>query len=36
MIESKGWNWKIVKDDKAEIWKNPSIESYYLLKRRLL
>lgn len=33
MIESKGWNWKIVKDDQEEIWKNPSIESYYLLNR---
>lgn len=33
MIESKGWNWEIVKDDKNCIWKNPSIESYYLLDR---
>ena len=33
MIESKGWNWKIVKEDKECIWKNPSIESYYLLNR---
>ncbi len=33
MIESKGWNWKIVKDGQEEIWKNPSIESYYLLNR---
>lgn len=33
MIKSKGWNWKIVKDDKDCIWKNPSIESYYLLNR---
>ena len=33
MIESKGWNWKIVTDNKAEYWKNPSIESYYLLNR---
>ena len=33
MIESKGWNWEIVKEDKIEIWKNPSIESYYLLNR---
>ena len=33
MIESKGWNWKIVKDDGELIWKNPSIESYYLLNR---
>ena len=33
MIKSKGWNWKIVKDDPNCIWKNPSIESYYLLNR---
>ena len=33
MIESKGWNWEIVKEDKIEISKNPSIESYYLLNR---
>ncbi len=33
MIESKGWNWKIVKDENEKIWKNPSIESYYLLNR---
>ncbi len=33
MIESKGWNWKIVSDDIDSIWKNPAIESYYLLSR---
>lgn len=33
MIESKGWDWKIVKDDEDCIWKKPSIESYYLLYR---
>lgn len=33
MIKSKGWDWKIVKDDENCIWKNPSIESYYLLNR---
>ena len=33
MIESKGWNWKIVKDEQEEFWKNPSVESYYLLNR---
>lgn len=33
MIESKGWNWKIVKNENEEIWKNPSVESYYLLNR---
>lgn len=35
MIESKGWNWKIVEDNNEEVWKNPSIESYYLLNRWL-
>ncbi len=33
MIKSKGWNWEIVKEDENCIWKNPSIESYYLLNR---
>ena len=33
MVESKGWNWKIVNEEYAQIWKNPSIESYYLLNR---
>jgi ubiquinone/menaquinone biosynthesis C-methylase UbiE len=33
MTKSKGWNWKIVKDDPKCVWKNPSIESYYLLNR---
>lgn len=33
MIESKGWDWKIVKDNQADIWKNPSMESYYLVNR---
>ena len=33
MIKSKGWNWKVVKDDSNCVWKNPSIESYYLLNR---
>lgn len=33
MVESKGWNWKVLKEEKREIWKNPSIESYYLLNR---
>lgn len=33
MIESKGWQWKLVKDDENCVWKNPSIESYYLLNR---
>ena len=33
MINSKGWNWKIITDDAANFWKNPSIESFYLLNR---
>ena len=33
MIKSKGWDWKIVQEDKVDMWKNPSIESYYLLNR---
>ncbi len=33
MIESKGWQWELVKDDENCIWKNPCIESYYLLNR---
>lgn len=33
MIKSKGWDWKIVKEDFAQVWKNPTIESFYLLNR---
>lgn len=33
MVESKGWNWGIVQNDKANIWMEPSIESYYLLSK---
>lgn len=33
MVESKAWNWKIVKDEKAEYWLEPSVESYYVLNR---
>lgn len=35
MVKSKGWDWKIVKDDSTCVWKNPSIESYYLINRWL-
>ena len=35
MVESKGWNWKIVEGTNEEFWRNPSIESYYLLNRWL-
>ena len=33
MIKSKGWDWTVVKDDDDCVWRNPSIESYYLLNR---
>lgn len=33
IIKSQGWNWQIVDDNYAEVWKNPSIISYYLLNR---
>ncbi len=33
MVESKGWKWEIVEEDKNSIWKNPSVESYFLLNR---
>ncbi len=35
MIKSKGWNWNIVVGEHEDYWKNPSIESYYLLNRWL-
>ena len=33
LIKSTGWNWTLVQDDENCIWKNPSIESYYLVNR---
>lgn len=33
MVKSQGWDWKIVKDDNDCIWKNPCMESFYLLNR---
>ena len=33
MVESKGWDWKIVVDDDEHYWKNPSPECYYCLYR---
>lgn len=33
IVKSKGWKWEIVKDDDESVWKNPSVESYYLLNR---
>lgn len=32
MVQSKGWNWDLLKNKKT-IWNEPSIESYYLLNR---
>ncbi len=33
MIKSQGWKWEIVKDDENCIWKNPAVQSYYLVNR---
>ena len=33
MVESKGWKWEIITGEDSNVWKNPSIESYYLLNR---
>lgn len=33
MIKSKGWQLEIIKDDRDCVWKNPSMELYYLLNR---
>lgn len=33
MVKSRGWSWEIVADNQDSIWKNPSVESYYLLNR---
>lgn len=33
MIESKEWNWNVVKGNYQESWLEPSIESYYLINR---
>ena len=33
MVKSKGWNWKIVPEEQEKIWKNPCMESYYLVNR---
>lgn len=33
MVESKPWNWKILKKENENKWKEPSMESYYLLHR---
>ena len=33
IVESKGWNWKIVSDEFAQKWRNPASETFYLLSR---
>jgi SAM-dependent methyltransferase len=33
IVKSQGWNWEIVTDDFADVWKNPAPESFYLLSR---
>ncbi len=33
MTNSKGWNWKIVTGNRADFWKTPSIESFWLVER---
>lgn len=33
MIKSKAWQWEMIKDDAESTWKNPSVESYYLVNR---
>lgn len=33
IVKSQGWNWNIVSDEFADVWKNPAIESFYLLSR---
>lgn len=34
MVSSKGWKWKnINNNDELQVWKQPSIESYYLVNR---
>lgn len=33
MTISKEFNWSLIHDEKEEIWKNPSVESFYLVNR---
>ena len=35
VVESKAWNWGIVKGDNKKYWQEPAVESYYLLQRWL-
>lgn len=33
MVDSKAWNWDIVKGDHEQYWLEPAMESYYLIER---
>lgn len=33
MTKSKGWDWNVVKGGRADFWREPSRESFYLLQR---
>lgn len=33
MVKSKGWKWETLSEEWNNIWKTPSMESYYLLHR---
>ncbi len=33
IANSKGWDWTLVSKEYAEEWKNPSVESFYLINR---
>ena len=33
MVDSKAWNWKALDSKVEKIWKEPSIESFYLVNR---
>ena len=33
MVNSKAWEWKMLDNKAEEIWREPSIESYYLLHK---
>jgi len=35
MVDSKAWNWSIVKGDHEKYWQEPATESYYLINRWL-
>ena len=35
MIDSKAWNWNMIEGDHEHYWREPAIESYYLIDRWL-